>query len=82
MRCPLEFHFRYIARIAEPEVATELRLGKAVHAALEQALLGKSLFDAMEEARKQVFGDEEQARLARFVEPIGLFLTRIAEFRK
>jgi CRISPR/Cas system-associated exonuclease Cas4 (RecB family) len=82
LRCPLEFHFRYVARIAEPEVATELRLGKAVHAALEAVLLGKPIPEAMDAGSKEVFGDEEQARLASFREPVTRFLSRIEDFRR
>jgi CRISPR/Cas system-associated exonuclease Cas4 (RecB family) len=78
----MEFHFRYVARIAEPEVATELRLGKAVHAALEQVLLGQSLDVAMETGSKAVFGDEEQARLASFRVPVTRFLARIDDFKQ
>ena len=82
LRCPLEFHFRYVARISEPEVAPELRLGKAVHAALEAVLLGQPLDAAMEVGGKEVFGDDEQARLASFREPVTRFLARIDDFRQ
>jgi CRISPR/Cas system-associated exonuclease Cas4 (RecB family) len=81
LRCPLEFHLRYVDRIAEPEVAPETRLGKAVHGALEAVLQHTPLEVALAAARALLLGDEEAARLDVLAGPIARFVERIDAFR-
>lgn len=81
LRCPREFHFRYVDRISEPEVAPETRLGKAIHAALEQVLGRIPLADALAVARRELLSDEERQRFDALGHSVGRFVERIAAFR-
>src|SRR5687768_2356616 len=62
LRCSQEFFFRYVDKIPEPQVGPELRLGKAVHAALEGMLSSVPLVEALAAGRNELLTDEERAR--------------------
>jgi CRISPR/Cas system-associated exonuclease Cas4 (RecB family) len=80
-RCPLEFHYRYVDRIHEPEVAPETRLGKALHAALEGVLSGKPRAEALDGARRELMSDEERARFDELGGNVDRFVERIDALR-
>src|SRR5262249_58578547 len=61
LRCPLEFHFRYVDRLHEPEVAPETRVGKAVHGALEAVLGRTPVADALAAAGDSLLSVAEAA---------------------
>src|SRR5262249_45014006 len=81
LRCPLEFHYRYVDRLHEPEVAPEQRLGKALHAALEAVLMRTPLAEALEGPRKNLLTDGERARSDGMAPAVERFAERIAAFR-
>ena len=54
LRCPRLFHFKYVQKLAEPEVMPETRIGKAIHKALEQTLLGTPLPEVTTAVRENV----------------------------
>jgi hypothetical protein len=81
LKCPRLFYYRYVERLAEPEVMPETRIGKAVHAALEEALAGKPLALAIDAGRTGL-GEIEQARYDHLALAIPGFLIRIDEFRR
>jgi CRISPR/Cas system-associated exonuclease Cas4 (RecB family) len=81
LRCPLEFHYRYVDRLHEPEVAPEQRLGKALHAALEAVLVRTALAEALEASRKNLLTDAERSRYDELAPAVGRFSERIAAFR-
>lgn len=60
----------------------EARVGKAIHEALEQALLGKPLFDAVDGARATLASEHETARFESIRVGIQPFIERIDEFRR
>ena len=60
LRCPRLFHYRYVDKRPEPEVMPEARIGKAVHAALEHALSGMALTEALAKGRDLVVGEIER----------------------
>ena len=62
LRCPRLFHFKYVERVPEPEVMPEARIGKAIHAALEEALLGLPAEAAATKARAKLTDESEQLR--------------------
>jgi CRISPR/Cas system-associated exonuclease Cas4 (RecB family) len=82
LRCPREFHYRYVERVAEPEVAPETRLGKAIHAVLEATLLGTRLAEALAAGRGDLLSDEERARFAVLGGNVDKFLVRIDGLRR
>src|SRR5690606_8148166 len=82
LKCPRLFHYRYVDRLAEPEVMPEARIGKAVHAALELSLGGQTLADAAAAGRAKVEGEIEGARYDQLVARLPAFLQRIDEFRQ
>lgn len=82
LQCPRLFHYRYVERVKEPETMPELRVGKAIHSALEQILLGTPLFDAVAEARQQLESEREVARFDAIGVGIRPFVERIDEFRR
>ncbi len=82
LRCPRLFHYRYVEKLAEPEVMPEARIGKAVHAALEVALGGAPIEMAVATARALITDPLEQARFEHLSGGIPAFLSRIAEFRR
>jgi CRISPR/Cas system-associated exonuclease Cas4 (RecB family) len=82
LRCPRLFHYRYVEKIDEPETLPEARVGKAVHAALEHVLQGKSLEEAVAEARKQLEDDRETARFDSLGAGIQAFIGRMGQFRR
>jgi CRISPR/Cas system-associated exonuclease Cas4 (RecB family) len=81
LRCPLEFHLRYVDRRKEPEVAPETRLGKAVHAALEAVLRRTPIAEALAAGRAALLSDEERARFDELSGPIARFGERIESFK-
>jgi RecB family exonuclease len=82
LRCPRLFHYRYIEKLAEPEVMPEARIGKAVHAALEEALAGAALPAAVEAGRALLADPLEQGRFDHLSGGIAPFLGRIEQFRR
>ncbi|HKA89252.1 MAG TPA: PD-(D/E)XK nuclease family protein [Haliangiales bacterium] len=82
LRCAREFHYRYVERVAEPEVAPETRIGKAVHAVLEAALARAPLADALAAGRRELMSDEERARFAELGVGVDKFLVRIDGLRR
>ena len=82
LRCPRLFHFKYVERVPEPEVMPEARIGKAIHAALEEALLGLPAEAAAMKARTKLTDEHEQARYDALTGGIAPFAERIAEFRR
>jgi len=82
LRCPRLFHFKYIDKLAEPEVMPETRIGKAIHQALELVLQGSSIADATAKARADLPSDVEQLRFDNLGHGIAPFSSRIAQFRR
>jgi hypothetical protein len=82
LRCPRLFHFRYVEKIAEPEVMPEARIGKAIHAALEGALGGATAPEAAAAARAALPDEDEQRRFDALALGIDPFLARIGRFRR
>lgn len=82
LRCARLFHFRYVDKIPEPEPMPEARIGKAVHEALEVALTGNSIADAMTRAHDALTVPSEQVRVAQFASAVEAFVERIGEFRR
>jgi RecB family exonuclease len=81
LRCPLEFHFRYVDRLHEQEVSAETRLGKAVHGALEAVLGGAPIAAGLAAARQNLLDDAERARFDGMAPSVGRFVQRITELR-
>jgi CRISPR/Cas system-associated exonuclease Cas4 (RecB family) len=82
LRCPRLFHFRYVEKLAEPEVMPETRVGKAIHEALELVLQGTAIADATHKVRDELPSDIEQQRFDRLATGIAPFSTRIGAFRR
>jgi hypothetical protein len=82
LRCPRLFHFKYVEKLPEPEVMPEARIGKALHAALEETLLGMTPDAAAQKARVKLTDEHEQARYDALTAGIASFAERIAEFRR
>lgn len=82
LRCPRLFHYRYVEKLAEPEVMPETRIGKAVHTTLELALSGKDLGEALSEGAKTLENEDERHRFDRLCKKVPEFLTRVEGFRK
>jgi CRISPR/Cas system-associated exonuclease Cas4 (RecB family) len=80
LRCPLEFHLRYVDRLHEADVSPEARLGKAIHGALEAVLGGAAVPPAIEAARREL-PDEERARFEAVASSIARFVERIEKLR-
>ena len=81
LRCPKLFHFRYVDKIKEPEVMPDARIGKAVHKALEFALQGMGLDEALQAGRKDLPDEDEARRYDRICENIPHYLMRVDAFR-
>jgi hypothetical protein len=82
LRCPREFSYKYIERIAESFVSPEQRLGKSLHTALELVLGGTPLEQALEVARKGLLSELEHERFERMApRALPAFLARINGFR-
>ncbi len=81
LRCPQEFHFKYVAKIHEPAVAADARIGKGVHAALEVVLLGKPAEDAIVAGKKELLHDEEHRRFDELMPAVRAFVRRIEAFK-
>lgn len=84
LRCPQEFHFKYVERVPESFVEPDARIGKAVHAALEAALDGVEgappearVEAALTEARKALLGGEEEARYDALAGGVRAFARRL-----
>jgi RecB family exonuclease len=82
LRCPRLFYFRYVEKMPEPEVMPEARIGKAIHAALEQVLLGANVPEATALARSVLTDEDEQARYDVLGTNLQPFADRIARFRR
>jgi len=81
LRCPRLFYYRYIDKLKEPEVMPETRVGKALHAALESALLGMHLPEALAGAREALETPLERDKYDNIGAGVGPFLERIQRFR-
>jgi CRISPR/Cas system-associated exonuclease Cas4 (RecB family) len=82
LRCPREFHYKYIDKVPAPEELPEARIGKAVHAVLEHALSGTSLAEALAAGREALKEDTDHRRYDAICEGVPAFLERIAGFRR
>jgi CRISPR/Cas system-associated exonuclease Cas4 (RecB family) len=82
LRCPREFHYRYVDKIAEPDAAPEARVGKTVHAVLEKALSGTPLAEALHEGSAQMLSEVERSRYEALSPGVGAFLDKIEAFRR
>ena len=82
LRCPRLFHFKYVEKIPEPEVMPEARIGKAIHKALEQVLMGTPLPEVMTTVRGELPSESEQLRFDRLGGGIPAFVHRIGQFRR
>jgi hypothetical protein len=82
LRCPRLFHFKYIQKIKEPEVMPETRIGKAIHKAIEQVLMGTPQDEAITAVRAELPSDIEQMRYDALATGIPAFVTRIGQFRR
>jgi CRISPR/Cas system-associated exonuclease Cas4 (RecB family) len=82
LRCPREFHYRYVEKVEPPEDAPEARIGKAVHTTLEKALQGTPIPAALLEGRGALEEENEQERFDTICEAgVGPFMARISDFR-
>lgn len=68
--------------MAEPEVMPETRIGKAIHKALEQTLMGTPLAEATSGVRSELPNDIEQLRFDALAAGIPAFTSRIGQFRR
>ncbi len=82
LRCPRLFHFKYVQKIKEPEVMPEARIGKAIHKALEQVLMGTPIPEATAAVRAELPSEIEQLRYDRLCVGIQPFASRIGQFRR
>ena len=82
LRCPRLFHYRYVERLAEPEIMPEARVGKAIHSAMEHVLMGTPLFDASVHARQSLRTKLEEKRFDAIQPGIGIFVDHVDEFRR
>jgi CRISPR/Cas system-associated exonuclease Cas4 (RecB family) len=82
LRCPRLFHYRYVEKLAEPEVMPEARIGKAVHHALEHALGGEAIGPAVSAARELLPEGIERERFDHLSAGIPRFVERIDGFRR
>ena len=82
LRCPRLFHYRYVDKIAEPEVMPEALIGKAIHSALETALQGTDVPEAVAEARKILDNEHDVRRYDSIAVGVQPFIDRIAAFRR
>ena len=60
----------------------EARIGKAIHSAMEHVLLGKSLFDAGQRARKGLTNSSEEQRFDALRPGVEIFIERVDDFRR
>jgi hypothetical protein len=82
LRCPRLFHYKYVEKLKEPEVMPEARIGKALHKAIEHALLGTPIPEATGAARAELPSETEQLRFDRLAVGIPAFAERVAKFRR
>ncbi len=82
LRCPRLFHFRYVQKLAEPEVMPETRLGKSIHQALELVLQGTPIPEATSKLRAELPNEHEQLRFDALGNGIVPFVNRIQQFRR
>jgi hypothetical protein len=82
LRCPRLFHFKYVEKIAEPEVMPEARIGKAIHKAIELVMQGTPQVEAMTTVRATLPNEAEQLRFDQLGHGISPFTTRIGQFRR
>lgn len=82
LRCPRLFHFKYVEKRKELEVMPEARIGKAVHAALENALQGMPIAHSVNEAAVTLESEPEKRRYEVLCAGIEPFVARIAQFRQ
>lgn len=82
LRCPQLFHFKYIRKLKEPEVMPEARIGKAIHKALEQILMGTPLAESTTAIRAELPSEIEQMRFDNLTPGIPAFVSRIGQFRR
>jgi hypothetical protein len=82
LRCPRLFHFKYVEKMKEPEVMPEARIGKAIHKALEQVMMGTAIAEATATVRAELPNENDQLRYDRLSTGIPAFAGRIAQFRR
>ena len=79
LRCPREFYYRYVDKVAPPETMPEMRIGKARHTALEHAIQGTPPEQALADA-KEALTDEEKQRADTIGVGVPPFLERLQQF--
>lgn len=82
LRCPREFHYRYVDKVREAATSPEARIGKVVHSTLERALTGTPITEAVARGRAVMNNAAERQRFDALEPGIGAFVTRIAAFRR
>ena len=82
LRCPKLFHYRYVEKLKEPEIMPETRIGKAVHASLEQVLKGMMVPRAVDLGARSLANRDEEDRFRRISQNIPAFVQRIRRFRE
>ena len=82
LRCPRLFHFKYIEKVKEPEVMPEARIGKAIHKAIEEVLMGRTVDEANAEIRAALPDETEKRRYDNLATGIPAFTARIGQFRR
>lgn len=80
LRCPREFHYRYVDKLPQPETMPETRLGKVIHTALEKILLGADQQVVLAELRVDLEDDWEKDKFDRITANIPAYLQRLNEF--
>ena len=78
---PRLFFYRYVEKQKEPETMPEARVGKAVHLALEHALKGVLLPQALDEGAKDL-GERDKSRYRDLCNQVPKFVERISSFRR
>jgi hypothetical protein len=82
LRCPRLFHWKYVEKLAEPEVMPETRIGKAIHKAIELVLMGTPTQEATQTVRNELPSEPEQRRFDNLCAGIPAFTNRISQFRR
>lgn len=82
LRCPREFHYRYVDKLPQPEEMPETRLGKVIHTALERILQGADRKLVLAEIREELENEREQDRFDRITANIPTYLQRVNDFHR
>ncbi len=80
LRCPREFHYRYVEKLPLPEVMPDTRIGSAIHSALEHTLRGTPYEQAVSDA-SQKLETTDHDKYQTISTKIPPFLQRVNQFR-